>query len=194
MNLRQLVALMCLLLPSLSLAQESELSPRLTDRGRVMLTGTVGGWYSPDEPGTRSARWSVDLRPGFYWFVQNRFAVGGYLNVGVQRRQVRVESTAVGAGGGLQILYEVVLGERLGLVLSPWLGYGWWREGFEADFAFYHSQALEFGLSLPLLFHLSDSVGVGFGPYADLNLGIGVPTDQSLQQRYGVTSTFFWSF
>jgi hypothetical protein len=194
MELRQLVLWACLLVPSVAHAQDSETSQRLTDRGRAMLTGTVGGWYSPDEPHTRSVRWSVDLRPGFYWFVQNRFAVGAYLDLGVQRRQVRAESTAIGAGGGLQLLYEVELGERLGWMLSPWLGYDWWQEGFDAD-TVYHSQAVEFGLSLPVVVHLSSSVGVGFGPYADLNYTLGgLPTNQLLQQRYGVSSTFFWSF
>ena len=193
MKLRPLVLCMCLLVSSSANAQESEPSRRLTDRGRAMLTGSVGGWFSPDDPATRTARWSIDLRPGFYLFVQNRFAVGAYCGVGVQRRQVRVDSIAIGAGGGLQVLYEVELGERLGLVLAPWLGYDWWRETYAADSSD-QSQALQIGLSLPLLVHLSDSVGVGFGPYAELNYVVRVLPGQALRQRYGVTSTFFWSF
>jgi hypothetical protein len=178
-----------------------EAQARLTDKHRWMLTGSIGASYSPDEPQNAGhPQWSIDLRPGFYYFLLDHIALGAYLNVGARHDRFPVDgrtsmdSTSLTLGGGLQATLEIELNDRAGLMLSPWVGDLSWRQEFEAGEAPPNSfHFVEFGCSLPLLLHLNENVGIGFGPYVKFDYAID-------NGRYGnrldmgLTSTVFWSF
>jgi hypothetical protein len=207
---RAIVVSLIALLPAWAAAQDfpEDDPPRLTDRGRTLLSGAVGGWYSPEEESP--TRWSVEVRPAFLRFVVDHLAIGGYLNVGAMRRDVlvlgpygpteRVKTVNTRAGGGVQVLYEVELASNMGLVLSSSLGTDWTQSTSDPSYATLprdtRRHLLQVGLTAPLLFHLSDAVGVGFGPFAALDYIIEGATydDGPLSTRFGVTSAIYWSF
>lgn len=167
----------------------AETAPRLTDRGRTMLAGSLGGFWSNNDRGPGLVvypRWAVWLSPSALYFVRDRLALGGWAHYGYQRLTgaafTRVESEL---GAGVQAAYELALAPRLGLLLVPQLGYlRHWRSLEEppvfAGGAGRTQQQrsplaqqqltgtedqLQLALSAPLLVHVTDSVAVGFGPY-----------------------------
>lgn len=62
-------------------------APRLTQRGRTMVFGAVGGFWSNDNGGLASyARWNVNVRPGALYFLRDNLGLGGSVGVGYSER------------------------------------------------------------------------------------------------------------
>jgi hypothetical protein len=150
---------------------EGEAATRLTSRGRVMLTGNFGGFWSNDVgsgPGSLY-HWGVFASPGFLYFVRDHIGAGAFVGASYRRGAFPRDLREREASAGLRMAFEVPLGERASVMFWPWLSYHlaardevvYYSEGAPLE------QSLRFaevGLQIPLLFHLSSSVAFGFGP------------------------------
>ncbi|MEY2935519.1 MAG: hypothetical protein RL033_6268 [Pseudomonadota bacterium] len=160
-------------------------APRLTDRGRTLLAGSIGVTWSNDHQSAGVARWAAWVTPSLLCFVHDRLGIGGYLHYEYAAfpglffdRRERV------LGLGAQSAYELVLAPRLGLLLTGQLGLQRrWRtideptaEGADPQDNLQQSplsspslagkiDSIRMGGLLPLLLHLNESIGVGIGPY-----------------------------
>jgi hypothetical protein len=202
---RLMVFLLCLvMLPNPARASETE-SPRLSDRGRTLLAGGVGGYWSnnstPHDGPLRGADWSVEVSPSFAHFIWPRIGLGAYASYAHQRFRVLDRVPYYGLGPsvestespesfrldrfsvGAQSLWELVLAPRLGFFFWVTAGYGYERLRQRSPEEFFTSSAtgattqqklsgspsccqhaFEATLFVPLTFHVSESVAVGFGP------------------------------
>jgi hypothetical protein len=95
-------------------------APRLSDQGRLLISGAVGGAYSNDDesPGlTAYPDWAVWIAPSLLYFIRDRLGVGGYVDYGFERRPL-LQSVLFSEhvlGLGVQGASELVLTPRLGL-------------------------------------------------------------------------------
>lgn len=219
---RLMVFLLCLvLLPNPARASEAE-RPRLSDRGRTILAGGVGGYWSnnstPYDGRLRGADWSVEVSPSFTYFIWQRIGLGAYAGYAHQRFRVldkfphydlgpalesresseslRLDRFSMGA----QSLWELALAPRLGFFFWVTAGYAHERLRERSSGEFSSSSAvgatsqqrlpfsgstnccqhaLEATLFVPLTFHVSDSVAVGFGPRVHWRGYFGREDDES---------------
>ena len=200
-----IVFLLCfVLLPDPASASETE-RPRLSDRGRTILAGGVGGYWSnnstPYDGRLRGADWSVEVSPSFTYFIWQRIGLGAYASYAHQRFRVLDKFPYYGLGPslgwvessesvrldrfsvGAQSLWELALAPRLGLFFWVTAGYAYERLRPRSSEEFFSSNAagattqqrppglpsccqhaVDATLFVPLTFHVSDSVAVGFGP------------------------------
>ena len=209
----------------------AEEPPRLSDGGRTMVGGPLGGswWMRPEpihSPGRGIPRWEAWLRPSIVHFVRDRVGLGLYGGYGATRGRFEPftdywdQAVSLGATAAI----EAVVSGRFGLFLLPYFGYARrWREA-EHDFQAWAGSAtepyesrqtdnrLQFGLSIPLVFHVSESVAIGFGPnllieliYLDqkgvpaYDFGLGPPLPTTMSRdfvglRMGAESWIAYSF
>lgn len=62
--------------------------PRLSDRGRGLVAGAIGGyWSNGDESrhGVHEAEWAVEVAPSFTYFFWHRLGLGVYAGYGRER-------------------------------------------------------------------------------------------------------------
>ncbi|MDB4985196.1 MAG: hypothetical protein JWN04_374 [Myxococcaceae bacterium] len=177
--------------------------PRLSDRGRQMVDGSLGGsWSNEREPGfdDRSPRYSVWLQPSWVYFIRDRIGLGAYLGYRLSRvstgydsqlyRQAREGTTSArlysplnhDLSAGITAAVEVFVLGRLSLYARPYLGLSvLWRAfsysnldpghpeaHVRSPFGFHvehdHELRAQLGVRLPLVYQLSNAVGLGFGP------------------------------
>lgn len=163
----------------------------LTDRGRTLIGGSIAASFSNDtkHPGLyRYATWAYWIRPSVICFVKNGVGLGAFVDYASARHDLDLEVRREHAvAGGLQALWELRLADQLGLQLHGLFGYGrmWSRSTLLPDGLSTNDNApgataqprlprrrrrwldkhqIRGGLLVPLVFHLSPSVGVGFGP------------------------------
>lgn len=131
-------------------AAEVRTVPRLSDRGRQMVEGAVGGsWSNESEPGfyNRSPVWSVYAQPSWLLFVRDRVGLGLYVGYEVRRpstgldRELASQSPQDLSGpplppiwqapiehdvaAGVSAAFELVLGGPVSLFVRPYLGLSW---------------------------------------------------------------------
>jgi hypothetical protein len=121
--------------PTSTVAQGSAPSagrePGLSDRGRILLSGMVGGSWSRDHDsriGTLDS-WRLNGTPSVTYFLRDHIGAGLHLGAGVSRsaggntrRPILLRNVShlqVGVHG----LFEIVLRRRLSLLLWPALAY-----------------------------------------------------------------------
>lgn len=139
-------ALLLLLVCSSARAQP-KLPPRMSDRGRHMLEGALGGsWSNEDEPGPfdRAPVWSAYAQPSWVYFVRDRVGVGAYLGYRIARvstgidRETWLQASASpsrdsGAqawkgplqhdlSAGISAAFELFESGRLSLFARPYVG------------------------------------------------------------------------
>lgn len=148
----------------------------VTSRGRMMLTG--GLFMGLDKPVNGVWHWNLGLSPGFAYFVADRIALGAYLIASRIDEDLGygTSRTTLAMGGGVRAIYEIPVGSDAGLWVWPSLGYIWARSRYDlpgapsdsyGEWSYdteFRSNALVFGLALPLMFHLTNSLGIGAGP------------------------------
>lgn len=156
-------------------------TPRLTDRGRLVLSGSVGGSWSNDHSGLYGAlkHWSVYGRPSALYFLRDGIGLGLVLSGGASSTRGSYASYRdLDVAFGPEAAFEIALGSRLGLLWRPFVGYlQQWRdeetgeliEDLNSGALTPASRARGVGyvrtwLSLQLLFHLSPSVAIAAGP------------------------------
>jgi hypothetical protein len=156
----------------------ADLPPRLTDHGRLVPGGSVGGFVaSTGGPGLYGyADSAVWLQPSVIYFIRDRIGIGGYVGYDFMRREVSLETnTGHGVSAGVIGAWELALGPKLGLLSMLQLGYLQrfvHRDGlddFESAYDFEPSADSRLGQvviagSLPFLIHASSSVAFGLGP------------------------------
>ncbi|MDB4985195.1 MAG: hypothetical protein JWN04_373 [Myxococcaceae bacterium] len=181
-----LLLLACVATQTASHAHARDEPPRLTDRGRLLLAGSFGGYWSnnADSPGlTRYPTWSVWTSPSLLYFVRDRLGLGAYLDYSYRKLPGAIVSeTRQELGGGIQAAYELAFTHRLGWLLTPQLGYERrWRtasDGTDPPASRVWQQRsplriisqprfdqLRCALFAPIVYHVSDSVGIGLGPW-----------------------------
>jgi hypothetical protein len=143
------MALLSLLACAAVQAQAAEAAPsaRLSDRGRQMVEGALGGsWSNESEPGffNRTPVWSVYAQPSWVLFVRDRIGLGVYAGYQVRRPSTGLDpETAMQApqnlsgqpvprfwiapiehdfSAGFSAAFELVLSGRLSLFVRPYLG------------------------------------------------------------------------
>jgi hypothetical protein len=175
-------------------AQTSEgAAARLTARGRFMPSGSIGAFWSNDEPAFFAsygsyATWNLEVAPSLVYFVRDDLGVGLAASFGYQRGRFsqtdRFKSYDVSLG--VNAIWNVRLGGRLSLMVQPFVGYAqsslierfrrpWYEDiglgpsasasdASETEKSTWLLRYARFGLALPLVFAISDAVGIGVGP------------------------------
>lgn len=160
---------------------------RLTDRGRWLLSGAVGGSWSNDRADWIGAleHWRVYGTPAATYFARDRIGVGLAVSASASDTvQPFVGYRDYGLAAGVEAAFEIPLGTRLGLLFRPFVGYQQqWRD-YRLDPSLLQplstypgddsrplpgSDRAQLGyvrtwLGLQLLVHLSSSVALGVGP------------------------------
>lgn len=178
----------------------------LTSRGRMMITGGVT--VSLDSPSGSARHWNLGLTPGFAYFIKDRFALGAYLLVarGEEEPELGVGRQTLTLGGGVRAIYEIRVGPNVGLWVWPSAGFAWVRKnydlalppGLDLDSLPYQvqtefsSKVFSMGLGLPLMFHLTESWGIGTGP--DLTYWLPVGDSGRRVSRIALSSFLVGSF
>lgn len=128
-------------------APEAAPSARLSDRGRQMVEGALGGsWSNESEPGffDRSPVWSVYAQPSWLLFIRDRIGLGAYAGYQVRRPSTGLDpETAMQApqdlsgqpvpkiwiapiehdfSAGVSAAFELALSGRVSLFVRPYLG------------------------------------------------------------------------
>ncbi|MDB4975158.1 MAG: hypothetical protein JWN48_3499 [Myxococcaceae bacterium] len=193
--------------------------PRLTDRGRLLVDGSVGGYASNNarSPGlTRYNDRSVWVSPALTYFVLDHIGLGGYVDFDAQQKRIYPQLTrhSFDLGAGLQTTLELPLSPRLGLLLRVSAGYTHrWVRAIEGG-SFFSTGAegrtqqqrtplpgqgipdtfhgFQGSVFVPLVFHVSDSVGLGLGPYLEWDVYAAKPRLDQL--RVGASSWIACSF
>jgi hypothetical protein len=154
---------------------EPESNEHLSDRGRVLIAGAVGGWWGNRED------WRISVDPSASYFLLDHLALGGYLGYsdgrtapyGLRRRDFSL---------GAQVVADLPLGERASWYAVARVGYSHHRGDravFPGNLLVPQDQQLaepasspfaplrnfvNFGLFLPFVFQVNEHVGIGFGP------------------------------
>jgi hypothetical protein len=154
----------------------------MTTRGRTLLTGGIDVGYD-----SSSGFVSLRFTPGFGFFVRDRLALGAFLEVTRGEDRDVASTRNLSLGGGFRLIYELGLGDRLGLWFWPYLGYAW-RQSEISDPPIYcpsdrlsycpaqrrtTHHVFRFGLLLPLMFHLTESWAIGVGPRFEYDYASG---------------------
>ncbi len=168
-----------------AVAQSDVPAPTLTSRGRIMLAGQVSGFWSNDEPALFGSNrtWTVRADPALTYFVWDDLGFGTVLSGSYLRGEEfgGGELEERGLGIAAECVWNLSLGGGFSLMLRGSLGYqyaravlaipvdqppdvfpvtGSWSELRHEQSRHY----LGFSVSLPLVYALSDSVGLGGGP------------------------------
>lgn len=163
---------------------------RLSDKGRVLLEGSMGGeWARKPPPYSEAVKWAVHVQPGVTYFVRDRLGIGGAFGAGLTERPYLAYGAPHDAAArdfefwiGPHALWDVPMTERVSLLVRPGVFYSRrFRHlrnvptpdqgatvsdptQIDIDRAEYDARFVRFALSLPLTLHLSSSVALGFGP------------------------------
>ena len=168
-------------------ARPKPLSQQLTARGRIMPSGSIGGFWSNDAAylGGTYANWTLHANPAATYFVLDNLgvtlALQGAYSAGDLVPPGSFKEREVGIAGGVR--WNVSLGERWSLLVSPLFGYthAWsttrvktFRYDIDtpvpAGFSSFSAvtrrtqHGVGVALNLPFLFALNDSVAIGLGP------------------------------
>ncbi len=196
---------------------------RATDQGRTMIGGGLGGYWSNDEaaadwPSFR--QWFAYATPELTYFIHDGFglglSLGGMYGVNAPRAGLQVKETQYFTG--ILANWELRLGPRTGLMVIAKLGYvrSWQRvdwKGSAYDVSApgqniqsrtalaalnleYDRHSVRGSLLLPLVFHASEAVVMGFGPelWSEQWLGEDEGTKRNTVISIGVTSWLGFSF
>ncbi len=164
-------------------AQSADDVDRFTDKGRIMVNGSIDGYWSNDEAFNRRkafSDWEFSAWPRVVYFVADHIGIGLGAGGGVfvdtwnsSRDRSRY------AGAFLATVIELPLSERVSII--PMIDAGWVRRWTttqpippdEVNLIerrhFYRPwktdrHVLRASLDLPLAFHVSSSVAIGLGP------------------------------
>lgn len=166
--MNRLLLVIALLAAGSASAQE----PRLSDRGRLLIAGELGGWWQNHD------NWHVGIGPSLAYFVRDRMGLGGYLTYENGRQGwpgTRLRSYQLGVAS----VNELALGARLGLWLDLHAGYLHRDQDGVPTFNLFPTAGeptgvsafttgskhwARFGLFVPLVYQLNHHVGVGIGP------------------------------
>lgn len=160
--------------------------PRFTDRGRLMLGGSVQGYISNDTSldGTRTfADWLASAWPEATYFVRDRLGMGVAAGGGISQTSYLFdnERTAWHVGALVGVTSELRLSERVSFLPRVWLGFiheqsqltttvhrspgvieqGPYSSTVERETT---RNSLRLVVEVPLIVHLSSSIAVGVGP------------------------------
>lgn len=148
-------------------------------RGRVILTGNIGGAWSNDDAPMSSLgkyyRWHLAMTPGAIFFPSPRVGLGAFVGFqlgAAESPPIRVRRSGMVAGA--RVAFPLILSQSTSLM--PWIWGGYRREtvdhrgevtvgpGLVIDYPADRLQLVATGLLLPLLWHPSSSVAIGGGP------------------------------
>jgi hypothetical protein len=165
--------LLCLTLFAASSARADE---RLSDRGRVLIAGTVGGWWANRDD------WHIHVDPSASYFLIDRLALGGYLGYS-DRRTAPYGLRQRDFSLGVQAVGDLPLGKHVSWFAVAKVGYTYRRgdhypalgvpglpsedqfnDGFGYSAFTPIRHYVNFGLFLPFVVQFNEHVGLGFGP------------------------------
>jgi hypothetical protein len=176
---------MSLGLPAVAAAQEEGPPGTLTSRGRIMLAGQVSGFWSNDAPALfgNYPTWTLRADPALTYFVRDDLGVGAVLTGGYTRgdRFGGWEVAERELGIAPEFVWNLPLGGGFSLMLRAAFGYvHTWAvvttvtEPAIGDFVVDASSLrlrqeqsrhyLGVSASLPLIYAVSEAVGLGGGP------------------------------
>jgi hypothetical protein len=216
---------------------DARASDRLTSRGRFMPGGEVSAFWSNDQPTlfgnyATYSTWDLSVAPSLVYFVRDDIGIGIAGGGGYRRGKLspRERYSTSEWSIGATFVWNVSLGARFSLMLRPFLGYAWAEQKdhviFPSEFAgpnvlvpgaldddplfvgvTSRLSYVRFALSLPVVYAITDSVGIGIGPnfLYDLcfrdghttglpaNVGaLTLPSDNRM--RIGVAAALYASF
>jgi len=144
-------------------AEAQSLAEHFSQQHDWMINGQVSGYWSDSKGMLTQPDWQIGASPGFAYFIVDRFAIGAL--GGASYAAGRAETTTV--SGGPQAYYAIVLGERVSILVAfAALIAKNWTNVTLPYVGEQQQDALRFqlGVGLPLLFHVSEHVALGFGP------------------------------
>lgn len=174
---------------------------RFSDKGRTLVGGSVGGYWSSSGPTTPDG-WSVWLQPSVGYFLRDRIGLGltpGY-TTGADATNLRYHEASL----AVFAIVDLPLAARLSLLVLPSFGYARrWRDarpplgiapssspdapvsGFSAWSSERKTDSLRAELDLPVAYHLSDSLVVGLGPFVRYEYLFGQQSAASASANVG---------
>jgi hypothetical protein len=144
-------------------AEAPSLAEHFSQQHDWMINGQISGYWSDSKGLLTQPDWQLGASPGFAYFVVDRLALGALC--GASYAAGRAETTTV--SGGPQGYYAIVLGDRVSLLVAvAALVTKNWTSVTLPYIGEQQQDALRFqvGVGLPLLFHVSEHVALGFGP------------------------------
>jgi len=182
------MAVVCLALPA---SAEEAKAARATDRGQWLIGGGLGAFWSNDDTGVpwpHLVEWSAHANPSATYFFRDRIGVGptvggwfGRERFGRSGYELHLREHQVSVG--IQSVLELPLGAKVGLVALTEVSYvrAWrnWKltdrtnvqgRGLQQQTVLaneasdFDAHLLRATLFLPLSFHASQAVVLGFGP------------------------------
>lgn len=163
---------LCLVLTATTAHAQSHLS----DRGRILIAGELGGWWQNHDD------WHIGIGPQAAYFLRDHIGLGGYFTY-TNAREGALALRSRSYQFGVTSMNELPLAERLSVWANVRVGYVRYDDdtlppfnlfpnatdqlvdaGSFSPFVWRSRNWVHFGLFLPFVYQVNDHVGVGIGP------------------------------
>lgn len=111
-------------------AQDHAAAPRASDlsqQGRFMASGQVGGFWSSDQSGSYAsfATWTLYAHPALTYFVRDNLGFGGVLDGSWSTSNMYPAGSSTGRtlGAGVELVWSVPFAQRWSVMMRPSVGY-----------------------------------------------------------------------